>query len=1048
MTCRSIHKYAGNSEGVRDLRWSPTEGVEFAAGTDNGVIQRWDLQKPNVPLLKVNAHEKTCYSIDWHPDGKHLASGGADKNVKVWDFSSTDRRMKACWQLRAPKPVLNVRWRPPSWRSEESAPGYWNCTHIATSYDNQDPRIHVWDLRRPSVPFRELGRYETPPSAMLWHSENLLWSVGVAGMFTQSDIDLASRVSEKQSANTVATAPDGRLALFLERKPRRRVSAEGTDHHFIQTDGRQGSSGEKLSSSYSATEGSLEEPSLLSSSIRARRRKAPSTRSSRSLAGTPPSLGSGGPVIHLDEAMWKDNLHHSAQTAAYGCIRGVFDAEAFVFLARHYQIEIRPEPGEGGAICPSLPGTFVSNANSAAYVGQYRLAQSWRILALALRKELEARANRNLARRLKSAKHLSSDDKKQDWPDASAPTGPPEAHSISKFQPASGNAPTRPSAPLSAEGGSNMTTPMARPVPNASFEVPTSSVRDDLDGRDLLELPEPSFGKRSPQKPAEMTSALSGHRSPNDNDDSAHEDDAAAGTSSSRQMEPSEYQGDILGNGDVQDIDRHMSERRAAIENYRTTPRPLLRLEESLQTTNENALVPRFDRHDSNESFQMFSASTDSSHRARSMAGSFGSSQASGSSDPVPERWNVARRSSNAQTPRRPVASPIIRESSPPQAMPEKPHDAPGRMALASGYDRPLEQPTSTTRIVHLEDTCANVEKPNSNSAETTRGREDHFIDSDFLPSSYDHPLAPWTATSMLRPLIDYHLNQLSDVQLPAYLLLLLDHYIEHDIPSVLVTCVLLTYHSQLVSLALYSQAAQLRKISSTKYPDVAEHGTYGIGVGGPWCTICNKSSKGGKAGFCSRCQQYWADCPICDGEGPVSLSEESTTESARLEGKDHQSGDSCWGWCQDCGHGGHVDCLCVWWGDVQASEGGCPTLGCMHDCVAGTRRAAYFQRKADNKKASAVKGDTWVVGESRAVEKTRGLISTNDEKENVVVPDESKGRGLKGGKGPLSMAAIGRTGSGGKKVRLLVPEAESNPEADNSSEVKGGDVTSISAPS
>ncbi|KAI4105989.1 MAG: hypothetical protein L6R37_002450 [Teloschistes peruensis] len=985
VTCRSTHKYPGNNEGIRDLRWSPTEGVEFAAGTDNGVVQRWDFQKPNAPLLKINAHEKTCFSIDWHPDGKHLASGGADKNLKVWDFSSTDRRMKPCWQIRAPKPVLNARWRPPCWKAEDNVPGRWSSTHIATSYDNQDPRIHVWDMRRPSVPFRELDRYDTPPSAILWHSENLLWSVGTAGNFTQSDIDFAKKSWETQCRNTVAVAPDGNFTLFLENSSRRRVSAAEVEHAFIHRNGRKGSSGEKLSSSYSATEGSLEEPSLLGTSIKARRRKAPSSWSSRSVAGTPPSLGSGGPVLPLDDTLQKANFFRPAQAAAYGSITGIFGAEAFAFLAQHYKSHVDPKPGVGDTVCQLLPEALVHNAGLAAYVGQYRLAQSWRILALALQKELESRGKRNVTSISKSAKRLSKDDRDLPQSTTNAVNAgritPPKESRIS-------NGAARPPRPLSVEGGSNMATPLARPVPNAFIQLPTSS-SSDLDGRDTLTLPEPMFGKRSPQKPVETSSALSQLRSPEDNRSDPFSDSISPKAEASHPTNTKEAK-DLPRNGSFEDVERQLSERRAAIDKYRAIPRPVLRLDDPTKTTNLDPLVPRFDRHDSNESFQMFSASTDSSRRARSMGGSFESSQASGSSGPIPERWNLARRPSNAQDHWVPSRSFDVPDTSPSYSRPNEPDSVTKQTAGATADDQHSQRSFSTTRIIHEEDTIVHDPNSDSNEPNSTTSEQPALTSSDFLPSPSDPSPLPWSATTMVRPLIDYHLHSLQDTQLPTHLILLLGPYIAHDIPPALITSILLTYHNQLVSLSLYTQAAQLRKLAFLQeHTEVAQHGTYGIASGGAWCTVCNRASKGDVVGYCNRCKQHWGDCPICDGQGPAALllSLQEQQEKDDAAGPPHQqppttstannnntTTNNSWTWCQYCGHGGHATCLATWWDDdpPHASEGACPTMGCLHDCVPGARRTAYLQRKAESKREKAVRGDRWVVGESGAGDEDR----------------------------------------------------------------------------
>ncbi|KAL8922707.1 MAG: hypothetical protein Q9208_005020 [Pyrenodesmia sp. 3 TL-2023] len=1019
-TCQSIYKYPGNNEGVRDVRWSPIEGVEFATCTDNGVVQRWDLRKANAPLLKLNAHEKTCYSIDWHPDGKHLASGGADKNIKIWDFSSTDRRMRASWQLRAPKPILNVRWRPAVWRQEEGAPGQWNSTQLATSYDNQDPRIHIWDLRRPSVPSRELDRFETAPTAILWHSKDLLWSVNVAGIFTQTNLSFVDRSANKQRPGTVAFAPDGRLVSFLERRSGRGASMEEMGRNFGQSRKRTGSSGEKLSSSYSATDGSVEETSLLSSSFRARRRKAPSIQSSRYSAGTPPSTGSGGTVVPLDDALQHANLYHPAQAAACGRIRGVFQVDEFVFLARHYHFKLPLGRRVSDTALRVLPQALNRNADLAAYAGQYRLAQSWRIIALALQKELTARAQRNRDRRLLQTSHSVKDEEMDRSNDSGVIETTSRNHPVVALA-ASGDKQSKRSGPVVLESGSNITTPLARPVPDTAVKLAPSSRTAELD---LLELPESAFKKQSPQKPAETTSALSRLRSPID-DSNLDQDHSPKDTSPSNQPERDPNGGSASPNAHRRERSHHLNGQRNEPEHYRPIPRPVLRLEDSVSTPGRDPFIPRFDRHDSNESFQMFSASTDSSHRARSMGGSFESSQPSGGSDLVPQRWHDRRRPSTGHDSWAPSMSNDARTRRLSNNPSKRMNGDSELTTLLPAGDRFLERSILPTRTVNEEDMGVHDPNPRDDVPETDARDKDVYIESDFLPSSEDPPSAPWTATAMLRPLVDYHLEQLTDVQLPAHLLLLLDFHVETNVPAALMTSILLTYHNQLTSLSLHLPAAQLRKVASRRCPEVAEHGTYGITVGGPWCSKCNKASKGERPGFCLRCHEYWASCPVCDGQGPTAVSRDDSSGPV-VASKSHQSGDSSWVWCQGCGHGGHLGCLRLWWEDVTASEGGCPTLGCLHDCVAGTRRTAILQRKAENKKASAVKGDAWVVEESQAVEKTRGMIVGNDGG-NLVLQDRTNTRPPMGSRGgPLGMGSMGRTGSGGKKVRLLVPQGDS----------------------
>ena len=65
---------------------------------------------------------------------------------------------------------------------------------------------------------------------------------------------------------------------------------------------------------------------------------------------------------------------------------------------------------------------------------------------------------------------------------------------------------------------------------------------------------------------------------------------------------------------------------------------------------------------------------------------------------------------------------------------------------------------------------------------------------------------------------------------------------------------------------------------------------------------------------------------------------------------------------------------------------------------------------------------DDWAVGESRAVALTRGLVE-DISPFGVKSQGQPRTKPLGAGQGPLSIGMLGRSSSGGKKVRLLVPQ-------------------------
>jgi WD repeat-containing protein 24 len=118
--------------------------------------------------------------------------------------------------------------------------------------------------------------------------------------------------------------------------------------------------------------------------------------------------------------------------------------------------------------------------------------------------------------------------------------------------------------------------------------------------------------------------------------------------------------------------------------------------------------------------------------------------------------------------------------------------------------------------------------------------------------------------------------------------------------------------------------------------------------------------------------------------------------------------------------------CMSIWLSDLSRSEGGCATPGCSHDCGPGPRRELNRQmlmaetKRRDSASRSAgvgvVKHDTWTKGESKAVQKVRGMLGAA----GVAAATGGGGAGAGQGGGQASGAVSP------KKVRLVTPVEQS----------------------
>lgn len=590
--------FAGQSEAIRDVRWSPTDVFEFAFGTDNGSVQKWDHRNTKAPKLRIlRAHDGGCTSVDWHPDGKHLLSAGKDKLLKIWDFSSDGQpRQKPMSTLKTPYSIANARWRPPCWSEDDHGKGSWQCTQVVTSYDRNYPVAHLWDLRRQYIPYREIYTSKQAPTDMLWHSLDRLWSVGRDGDFFQTDIKFAPKTIDRRPLSTFAISPLGEMVVFSQgRSSRRRSDIDVAVPESVHPGGlkRESSSlSDRADISRSSADDSKED-SFLSTSYQARHHeRSLSNRSSKiSIAGTPPALAKVS-LTKLNETLEKTKeLYQPQQVTFRGMLDGAGNVQAFSYLAQKYKTAAVPEKNSVEDF-KNVGKAFEQNAKYAEKTGAYRTAQTWRTFGSVLQNEVLARGMDNMEQRL--AKVESRIDVLLELPKVAPPTKRSD-ESYGVLTPKQQQGAGVKSAVLHeqrlVESSSNVATPIARPqqVPSSQGGRLVGGLPDPShDGEELL-LPPSLMGKRL----EELESASSRGESK----------DVGKMLSALR---PSLSGPTWYSSSDLE-------ERKARIGDWRAPQRELLNFETpSKDSASAINIPPPMDRHNSDESFAMFSTSTDS----------------------------------------------------------------------------------------------------------------------------------------------------------------------------------------------------------------------------------------------------------------------------------------------------------------------------------------------------------------------------------------------------------------------------------------------------
>lgn len=575
--------------------------MEFAFGTDNGTIQRWDFRHNRAPKQNITAHDqRMCTSIDWHPDGKHLLSAGVDRTVKVWDFSVVGRRQKPAWVLNTPYPVHKAKWRPPYWSNEHHEKGSYQCTQIATSYDREHPIIHVWDFRRPFLPFREINKFSTAPSDMLWHSRDTLWTVGKEGVFQQNDVHHAPKTVERRNLQAFAISPTGELGGVAQKRLRRPPSTSlAYSNNAYANDPHDTRSSPEKGSLRSSADDTLDD-SFLISSIKRHHGRSASSRSTKSFSSTPPSDTAPKVMFLTDSITMHSESCKPNQLAFRGALPGPYSVQVFAYLAQKYKAILLSDPPTLDSFL-EIGRVFEQNAEYAQRAALYRLAQTWRVVGASIvvttrrRAELHSKSTRSRHKSTTSKTSLSGKrtdfEQLKNWDGRHSVPPNPAVRAILGTLDKPGHRSPTPQELNVVESTSNLATPLARPTttgPSTSNGTQKSEL-PDLDHEEISQLPPAVNG---PQ---------------------------VTPSSSLSDQKPLATPQLNFGGSQLYHSAEKLDERRALVSSWRASPRTPLSFKAGDAKNISVTVPPPLERHHSGDSFTMFSASTDS-HTGSSFA--------------------------------------------------------------------------------------------------------------------------------------------------------------------------------------------------------------------------------------------------------------------------------------------------------------------------------------------------------------------------------------------------------------------------------------------
>ncbi|KAK4135911.1 hypothetical protein BT67DRAFT_400352 [Trichocladium antarcticum] len=1065
-TFRSIQAFKCNADGVRHVQWNPRDGFLFACGTEQGIVLKWDMRKPSAPVLRINAHEKTCTALAWHPDGVHLVSAGLDSKCNIWDMSKQDKRQKPKWTISTPAPAGTLAWRPGQWSA--TAQGK-RTSQLAMSYDESSQKryginaVHIWDLARPTMPYKEVQRFDSSPGAMLWRDQYLLWTAGQDGIFSQCDLSFAPKVIDRQAVSTMTFSPRGEVLMLLdERTPSHRVRPHISHHDAVTVPSYSSS---PTTPRFSVSRSDSEDDAIgtfIGPKRRGSRRRRTSARSTATLSTTPPAGSGMDEVMSLEQTIKVTGTYRPQQAMAVGHVPAAVNVEVYGYLAVNYLEALYGELPcvQGDRALPDRIATILEHyAKAATNVKQFRLAQTWRILAYAVDMLLQRRAQYHLERRMdrhQNSLRRKSEAKAKAKGKASAELydRPIEARMGGEETPrriasmASIDKALRPRSLLSEElleNNSDAATPLARPVPDGSG---AARLEESGRGRKLTPIVEPESFTLPP--PAHLASLERRKRL-----DSVPLSLASHGSGATHAS---------TEGYDFYDADAIFK----AVDAPTSEPTTTQVLDYGNPGFPGGARTP-FLRHDSEDSYVHLFSISDEGRRTTGLA-----------SSPDKELAPQAARAAIIAELRRGSENDVqdIRGKQLDRSPDREP--APAHRSLLQRTETDMtaftdehHAITQTTtdsfdsQFPSQADSEAFAEPPlkqaslDEGTLTPDYDRSPFIVETDYLcwPDDlpYPYPAHPSSASPVASssPLQPYSLisralafeAKSSALNASAIVLALKPLLPEDVIDNFQAGAILRQHHARLMSMKFFVEAALLRKLCIKGWPggDLASWGdnypaiftTAQQGVQANFfCTGCHKARDVDRTSgsteslwHCERCEAVMGPCAVCghrdNAPRPSRPSHHRAPHARRPGPAPHEPVLTTWWFCPGCGHGGHSSCLQSWHAALEpanhcpphledppgaeSSDGCCPLDGCGHACLPGGRWRAESAVATTDEVSRVVREATRAVAKATVAAATAAAIGAGAAADEY---HENGGIGWGGGKSSYSASAAAAAAS------------------------------------